>query len=61
MWDDDRAPLESEVEYAVMEKGDALVMLGSTFHAGGANKTIDKKRPMHALFFCRGYYRSEVS
>lgn len=42
-----------------MQKGDAYCMLGSTYHAGGANQTTDTKRPMHGLFYCRGYYRAE--
>lgn len=60
LWDNGRPPLLRDVEYATMEKGDAYVMLGSTYHAGGENKTLNEKRPLHALFFCRGYYRQEV-
>ncbi|KAL1311790.1 hypothetical protein AAFC00_001873 [Neodothiora populina] len=59
LWDNNRVPLFEEVDYAVMNKGDAYVMLGSTYHAGGANQTTDTKRPMHGMFFCRGYMRSE--
>lgn len=44
-----------------MQKGDAYVMLGSTYHAGGANKTESERRTLHGLFFSRGYLRSEVS
>lgn len=34
-------------------------MLGSTYHAGGANTTSDITRPMHGLFFMQGIYRGE--
>lgn len=61
LWDNQRPPSIEEVDYATMQKGDAYVMLGSTYHAGGANQTSNEKRPMHGLFFCRGYYRQEVS
>lgn len=60
LWDNNRAPKLSEIDYAVMQKGDAYVMLGSTYHAGGANKTETERRTLHGLFFSRGYLRSEV-
>lgn len=59
LWSDDRAPELSEVTYATMEPGDALIFLGSTYHAGGTNSTTDKNRPMHGLFFTRGTVRTE--
>lgn len=61
LWGDERVPGVEGVEFAVMERGEAFVMLGSTYHAGGANRTENQKRPMHGLFFCRGYFRGEVS
>lgn len=60
LWDGERPALVEEAGYAIMEKGDAYVMLGGTYHAGGANKTTDVMRPMHAMFYCRGYLRTEV-
>lgn len=42
-----------------MVPGEAILFLGSTYHAGGANKTRDQNRPVHGLFFCRGTHRAE--
>lgn len=53
--------MDDGICYATMQKGDALAFLGSVYHAGGGNITKDWKRPMHSLFFCRGYLRTEVS
>jgi len=39
LWDDDRKPEMSEAIPTVMKAGSALIFLGSTFHAGGANST----------------------
>jgi ectoine hydroxylase-related dioxygenase (phytanoyl-CoA dioxygenase family) len=39
LWDDDRKPELSEAIPAVMNAGSALIFLGSTYHAGGANST----------------------
>ncbi len=39
LWDDDRKPDLSEAQPTVMRAGSALIFLGSTFHAGGANIT----------------------
>jgi ectoine hydroxylase-related dioxygenase (phytanoyl-CoA dioxygenase family) len=43
-----------------MSPGEALLVLGSTWHAGGANKTKDVRRPQNTFFFTRGMYRPEV-
>jgi len=59
LWGDDRAPTYEECTYATMVPGEALVFLGSTYHAGGTNATKDQNRPMHGLFFVRGVTRSE--
>ncbi len=59
LWDDNRAPSRDEVVYATMQPGEALIFLSSTFHAGGANVTEDRKRPTHSMFFCRGSLRQE--
>jgi ectoine hydroxylase-related dioxygenase (phytanoyl-CoA dioxygenase family) len=39
LWDDDRKPELSEAIPTVMKAGSALIFLGSTYHAGGANST----------------------
>jgi ectoine hydroxylase-related dioxygenase (phytanoyl-CoA dioxygenase family) len=44
LWDDDRRPDLSEAIPTVMKAGAALIFLGSTFHAGGANSTQDEFR-----------------
>lgn len=48
-----------EVSYATMQPGEAFLMLGSLWHAGGANKTEDMRRPMHTFFFTRSVNRAE--
>lgn len=42
---------------ASMNIGDAFVMLGGWYHAGGHNQTGNEKRPMYDLSFIRGYLR----
>jgi ectoine hydroxylase-related dioxygenase (phytanoyl-CoA dioxygenase family) len=59
LWDGNRVPRLEEVTYATMKPGEAYCMLGGTYHAGGANQTLDQKRPMHGIFFCRGTLRTE--
>jgi ectoine hydroxylase-related dioxygenase (phytanoyl-CoA dioxygenase family) len=59
LWDDERAPNIEEVTYATMSPGEALLFLGSTYHAGGGNVTEDQNRTVHGLFFTRGTHRSE--
>lgn len=61
LWDQERAPKVEDACCAEMEIGDAYVMLGGTYHGGGANQTTDTKRPMHGMFFCRGFLRTEVT
>ena len=60
LWGDERAPKVDEAVSVELQKGDAVCFLGSTYHGGGENRTRDEKRPMHGLFFTRGYYRQEV-
>jgi ectoine hydroxylase-related dioxygenase (phytanoyl-CoA dioxygenase family) len=43
-WDDERLPDTSEAVPCEMEQGSALIFVGSTFHAGGANTTTDESR-----------------
>lgn len=44
LWDDERKPELSEAIPTVMKAGSALIFLGSTFHAGGANATASEYR-----------------
>ncbi|WP_434664968.1 phytanoyl-CoA dioxygenase family protein [Paraburkholderia sp. A3BS-1L] len=44
LWDDERKPDLSETCPVVMKAGSALIFLGSTFHAGGANTTTAEYR-----------------
>lgn len=44
LWDDERKPERSEAISTVMKAGSALIFLGSTYHAGGANLTADEYR-----------------
>jgi len=59
LWDDGRAPSRDKVVYATMQPGEALIFLGSLYHAGGANRTVNSRRPVHSMFFCRGTHRQE--
>jgi len=59
LWSGERVPKLSECGYATMVPGEAVVFLGGTYHAGGANVTKDQKRGLHSMFFCRGILRSE--
>lgn len=43
-WDDERQPLISEAIPTEMAAGSALIFLGSTYHAGGENRTQDELR-----------------
>ncbi|WP_309645818.1 phytanoyl-CoA dioxygenase family protein [Phenylobacterium sp.] len=43
-WDDERQPLTSEAIPTEMTAGSALIFLGSTYHAGGQNRTQDELR-----------------
>lgn len=44
LWDDDRAPRESEAIATVMPAGSALIWVGSLFHGAGTNRTSDEYR-----------------
>jgi ectoine hydroxylase-related dioxygenase (phytanoyl-CoA dioxygenase family) len=58
-WPRDRQPLEHEVAVAEMPAGSAVLYLGSTLHAGGANVTGSSwRRGMH-LSFVVGWLRTE--
>ena len=59
LWPHSRHPRIEEATAAEMKRGEALLFLGSTAHAGGANQTT-LPRPMHGFFFCRSWLRPEV-
>ncbi len=44
LWDEQRKPEKSLAVSTVMKAGSALVFIGSTFHAGGENRTTDEYR-----------------
>jgi ectoine hydroxylase-related dioxygenase (phytanoyl-CoA dioxygenase family) len=58
-WEDDQEVNEDELVAAEMSAGSAVVYLGSTVHAGGANITSDQwRRGMH-ISYCVGWLRTE--
>ena len=58
-WERDRQPELAELACAEMPAGSAVVYLGSTIHAGGANTTADRwRRGMH-MSFVVGWLRTE--
>ncbi len=58
-WDRARQPRPDELVCAEMPAGSAIVYLGSTIHAGGANTTADRwRRAMH-MSFVVGWLRTE--
>lgn len=57
-WEHDRRPEPHEVAYAEMSAGAAIVYLGSTIHAGGANRTT-RSRPGIHMSYVVGWLRSE--
>lgn len=58
-WQGDRYPKPEEVVAAEMQAGDAVVYLGSTFHAGGANVTKDTIRRGIHVSYTLGWLRTE--
>ncbi|AZC24119.1 phytanoyl-CoA dioxygenase family protein [Pseudomonas sessilinigenes] len=58
-WDDDRAPTYEESVPAQMNPGDGLIYLGSTYHGGGQNTTVDRPRTAIATTLVLGYLRQE--
>ncbi|HEY3833225.1 MAG TPA: phytanoyl-CoA dioxygenase family protein [Acidimicrobiia bacterium] len=54
-----QVPVESDqLAYAEMPTGSAVIYLGSTIHAGGANSTDIPRRAVH-LSYCLGWLRTE--
>jgi ectoine hydroxylase-related dioxygenase (phytanoyl-CoA dioxygenase family) len=56
--DPERQPTDDEWVAAEMPAGSAVVYLGSTIHAGGANTTDGWRRCMH-VSYCLGWLRTE--
>ena len=42
-----------------MEKGDAVVIMGSIWHGAGTNITTDERRNIYSLHMVKGTYRSD--
>ncbi|HUZ14284.1 MAG TPA: phytanoyl-CoA dioxygenase family protein [Caulobacteraceae bacterium] len=59
LWDDERQPQMSEAIATVMQAGSALIFLGSTFHAGGANSTASQWRAAAGLALDASNVRQE--
>ena len=58
-WPVARQPADDEMVAAEMRAGSAVIYLGSTIHAGGANVTdAERRRGMH-LSYCLGWLRTE--
>ena len=58
-WPAERQPTQDDMVPAEMAAGSAVIYLGSTVHAGGANTTADQwRRGMH-MSFCLGWLRTE--
>jgi ectoine hydroxylase-related dioxygenase (phytanoyl-CoA dioxygenase family) len=51
-------PRPDQIAYAEMPAGSAVVYLGGTIHAGGANSTDTPRRAAH-LSYCLGWLRTE--
>lgn len=58
LWGDERPPYRDELVSAELEKGEAVILLGSLYHCGATNYS-DTIRPMHIMFQCPGIYRQE--
>jgi ectoine hydroxylase-related dioxygenase (phytanoyl-CoA dioxygenase family) len=59
LWDDERKPDMSETIPTVMKAGSALIFLGSTFHAGGANTTTGEYRTAASIALDAANMRQE--
>ena len=59
LWDDERRPTEEEAVPAIMPKGSLYVMLGATYHGGGANTTESEWRVGMFSSYILGWLRQE--
>lgn len=60
LWRMDRILQMDKCAHTEMCIREVFVMLGSVYHGGGSNSTVDEKRPLHGLFFCQGILKTEV-
>lgn len=60
LWDHSRQARMEDAVPAEMTVSEALLFLGSTAHAGGANLSL-QHRTVHGFFYCRSWLRPEVS
>jgi ectoine hydroxylase-related dioxygenase (phytanoyl-CoA dioxygenase family) len=58
-WDKDRRATDADLVAAEMQAGSAVIYLGSTIHAGGANVTADQRRRGMHVSYCLGWLRTE--
>lgn len=58
LWGDERPPYREELISACLQKGEAVILLGSLYHCGADNYS-NTIRPMHIMFQCPGVYRQE--
>ncbi|MGB5077095.1 MAG: phytanoyl-CoA dioxygenase family protein [Sphingorhabdus sp.] len=59
VWPRDRKAKPDEIVATQMEPGSALIYVGSTLHAGGANsRPLEWRRAMH-ISYCVGWLRTE--
>lgn len=59
LWEPDRRAKPEEIVAAEMNPGSAVIYLGGTIHAGGANITKDERRRGMHVSFCLGWLRTE--
>jgi hypothetical protein len=57
-WDDERVPRDSEAVATEMQAGSALVFLGSTYHAGGTNRSHEPRTGL-TITLDLGFLRQE--
>jgi ectoine hydroxylase-related dioxygenase (phytanoyl-CoA dioxygenase family) len=58
-WPEARQPTDADLVPAEMRAGSAVIYLGSTIHAGGANVTADERRRGMHVSYCLGWLRTE--
>ncbi|MBO68330.1 MAG: phytanoyl-CoA dioxygenase [Acidiferrobacteraceae bacterium] len=58
LWDDELQPNSRDAIAAVMTRGSVLILLGSVYHAGGANQTNDVRTGL-LYGYCLGWLRQE--
>jgi ectoine hydroxylase-related dioxygenase (phytanoyl-CoA dioxygenase family) len=58
-WPAERFPTDDDLVAAEMAAGSAVLYLGSTIHAGGANVTTEERRRGMHVSYCAGWLRTE--